>query len=191
MASMSCPFCNAVSPYLESNLAYAKFDLFPVSKGHSLIITKRHIKDYFDATDEEKSEEPIIQSSSTQEPLSPIVHSVDKEEKKELFSFESLLQSDNIPTKDKEEDKEEDKEGKKTFIESSTSSIRLSPGEEPLSTDSISTSLAQSHNVRLPPPPEEKEEEKEEKEGKERNEENESEIERPNNKSKFWLFRRR
>ena len=56
VALMSCPFCRDVSPYLESNLAYVKHDLYPVSKGHSLIITKRHIEDYFDATDQEKSE---------------------------------------------------------------------------------------------------------------------------------------
>ena len=32
---------------------FAMFDGFPVSKGHVLIIPKRHVADYFDLTDEE------------------------------------------------------------------------------------------------------------------------------------------
>jgi len=39
---------------LENELAYAIYDKFPVSKGHLLIISKRHVRGYFDATKEEK-----------------------------------------------------------------------------------------------------------------------------------------
>jgi diadenosine tetraphosphate (Ap4A) HIT family hydrolase len=37
----------------ENELAYASYDTFPVSDLHCLIIPKRHVKDYFDLTDEE------------------------------------------------------------------------------------------------------------------------------------------
>ena len=37
----------------EHNLAYASYDTYPVSKYHCLIIPKRHIKDFFELTDEE------------------------------------------------------------------------------------------------------------------------------------------
>ena len=37
----------------ENELAYASYDSYPVSKHHCLVIPKRHIKDYFDLTNEE------------------------------------------------------------------------------------------------------------------------------------------
>ena len=37
----------------ENNLAYASYDTYPVTDYHCLIIPKRHIKDYFDLTQEE------------------------------------------------------------------------------------------------------------------------------------------
>ena len=50
----SCVFCTPKSKVInETALAYAVFDTFPVSKGHSLIIPKRHISNYFDLTLEE------------------------------------------------------------------------------------------------------------------------------------------
>lgn len=36
-------------------MAYATFDIYPVNKGHVLIIPKRHCGDYFELTDEEQS----------------------------------------------------------------------------------------------------------------------------------------
>ena len=50
-----CLFCNAKkSGYTKDNqLAYASYDTYPVSKLHCLIIPKRHIRDYFDLTEEE------------------------------------------------------------------------------------------------------------------------------------------
>ena len=50
-----CLFCNVKesgSDY-ENDLAYASFDSYPVTKHHCLIIPKRHIKDYFDLSNEE------------------------------------------------------------------------------------------------------------------------------------------
>ena len=50
-----CLFCNVKESGMskENMLAYASYDSYPVSNGHCLIIPKRHIKDYFDLTDEE------------------------------------------------------------------------------------------------------------------------------------------
>ena len=38
----------------ENELAFARYDEFAVSKGHILIMTKRHVKDFFETTLEEK-----------------------------------------------------------------------------------------------------------------------------------------
>ena len=50
-----CLFCNVKESGCdyENDLAYASFDTYPVSKDHCLIIPKRHIKDYFDLSNEE------------------------------------------------------------------------------------------------------------------------------------------
>ena len=50
-----CLFCNVSEKEIifESNLALTTYDSYPVSKFHSLIIPKRHIKNYFDLTKEE------------------------------------------------------------------------------------------------------------------------------------------
>ena len=50
-----CLFCNIKESGLakENDLAYASYDSFPVSEGHCLIIPKRHVKDYFDLSNDE------------------------------------------------------------------------------------------------------------------------------------------
>ena len=50
-----CLFCNISRNdfEIENELAYASYDTYPVSKLHCLIIPKRHIRDYFDLTEEE------------------------------------------------------------------------------------------------------------------------------------------
>ncbi len=51
---MDCPFCNLKEETLfENDLAVASFDSYPVSKGHTLIIPKKHSKHYFELTKEE------------------------------------------------------------------------------------------------------------------------------------------
>lgn len=51
---LSCPFCKKIKKIIENEKAFAIYDKYPVSKGHLLIITKRHVKSYFTTTHEEK-----------------------------------------------------------------------------------------------------------------------------------------
>ena len=50
-----CLFCSITQEriVLENDLAYAVRDGFPVTEMHSIIIPKRHIKDYFDLNKDE------------------------------------------------------------------------------------------------------------------------------------------
>lgn len=56
----ACPFCSE-TPELEPGFslandhAFVRPDGFPVSKGHLLIIPKRHVRDWFDLFAEEQS----------------------------------------------------------------------------------------------------------------------------------------
>lgn len=51
----ACLFCNIDKSliFAENNLSFSIEDKFPVTKGHSLIIPKRHFPDYFDITQAE------------------------------------------------------------------------------------------------------------------------------------------
>jgi len=53
---MNCPFCLTEDPriILSNSHAVAIYDGFPVSPGHVLIIPKRHIASFFEATSEEQ-----------------------------------------------------------------------------------------------------------------------------------------
>ena len=50
-----CLFCNTINKeyIFENNLAYSTFDSYPVSEFHLLIVPKRHIKNYFELTNDE------------------------------------------------------------------------------------------------------------------------------------------
>lgn len=53
-----CPFCRLSSDsnlIVESATAFSIYDKFPVSRGHALIIPKRHVDNYFDLTFREQS----------------------------------------------------------------------------------------------------------------------------------------
>ena len=56
MTSKPCPFCTLPSERIveENQLASWIYDGFPVSKGHSLIIPKRHLGSFFDINLEER-----------------------------------------------------------------------------------------------------------------------------------------
>lgn len=50
----NCAFCELNTYKLENDLAFVIYDKYPVTKGHVLVIPKRHVADYFDTTEEEK-----------------------------------------------------------------------------------------------------------------------------------------
>jgi diadenosine tetraphosphate (Ap4A) HIT family hydrolase len=51
----NCPFCRDPEIVMENELAFADYDSYPVNPGHCLIILRRHIAEYFEATAEEKA----------------------------------------------------------------------------------------------------------------------------------------
>ncbi len=50
-----CIFCNFINHNVvdQNELVYASYDSYPVTDQHCLIIPKRHIKDYFELTNDE------------------------------------------------------------------------------------------------------------------------------------------
>ncbi|MFH0754026.1 MAG: HIT family protein [Candidatus Omnitrophota bacterium] len=50
-----CIFCKNIPRVMENELAYAAYDIHPLTKGHVLIIPKRHFEQVFDATDQESA----------------------------------------------------------------------------------------------------------------------------------------
>jgi diadenosine tetraphosphate (Ap4A) HIT family hydrolase len=57
MHSSSCPFCSpdAKNIVFKNALWYARWDAFPATHGHLLVIPFRHLSGYFDTTAEEKT----------------------------------------------------------------------------------------------------------------------------------------
>ncbi|HEU0140132.1 MAG TPA: HIT family protein, partial [Bryobacteraceae bacterium] len=56
MIDGGCPFCtpNSDRVFFESELVIGIWDAFPVSDGHALLVTRRHVASWFDATPEER-----------------------------------------------------------------------------------------------------------------------------------------
>ena len=50
---MSSPFIKVKERIFENSIGFVIYDKFAVSKGHCLIIPKRHISNYFDLTNQE------------------------------------------------------------------------------------------------------------------------------------------
>ena len=50
-----CPFCAHHKEILSNELAYARYDNYPVNDGHLLIVPFRHVSNYFELTIEEKT----------------------------------------------------------------------------------------------------------------------------------------
>lgn len=51
-----CPFCRREGHLLaESPLALAFEDAYPVSRGHALVVPRRHVESYFECTAEERT----------------------------------------------------------------------------------------------------------------------------------------
>jgi len=51
-----CPFCHDPSPIIVGRNAFVRYDRFPVSPGHVLVIPNRHVASFFDLTKAEKKE---------------------------------------------------------------------------------------------------------------------------------------
>ena len=58
MTSAPCPFCTPDGQRIfhAGKLILGIWDAFPVNPGHALLITKRQVASWFDATDEERAE---------------------------------------------------------------------------------------------------------------------------------------
>ena len=50
----SCELCDASGVLFENPLAYVRYDNNTLSRGHVLVIPKRHVADFFDLTGEEQ-----------------------------------------------------------------------------------------------------------------------------------------
>ena len=57
MGDVGCPFCNPQKDeiVLANDLCYARYDRYPVSPGHLLLIPFHHVAGLFDATDDEQA----------------------------------------------------------------------------------------------------------------------------------------
>lgn len=56
MAPVKCPFCNPAAEDIVAgnDLCYARYDRYPVNKGHLLVIPFRHTPDFFSMTPQER-----------------------------------------------------------------------------------------------------------------------------------------
>lgn len=52
-----CPFCQPDPSEIavQNQICYARYDRYPVTKGHLLIIPFRHVADFFDLTESERT----------------------------------------------------------------------------------------------------------------------------------------
>ena len=52
----ACPFCSVDNSehVLKNEVGFVRYDLFPVSPGHALVIPFRHVPSYFDISDNER-----------------------------------------------------------------------------------------------------------------------------------------
>ncbi len=57
MTGYACPFCtpDAAQAVCANDLAFAFLDGFPVTPGHTLIVPRRHVSSFFEATKEEQA----------------------------------------------------------------------------------------------------------------------------------------
>lgn len=54
MSKEPCPFCEPPKKGPCNDLAYVRYDKYPVSAGHTLIVPYRHVSDYFKLTEQEE-----------------------------------------------------------------------------------------------------------------------------------------
>jgi diadenosine tetraphosphate (Ap4A) HIT family hydrolase len=51
---VNCPFCSKQDTVASNELAYLIYDKHPVTQGHLLVITRRHVEDLFSTTGSER-----------------------------------------------------------------------------------------------------------------------------------------
>lgn len=53
-----CPFCTPDSSrvFHESDLVLGLWDSYPISRGHALLVPRRHVADWFEATEDEQQQ---------------------------------------------------------------------------------------------------------------------------------------
>jgi diadenosine tetraphosphate (Ap4A) HIT family hydrolase len=56
MATGDCELCRPENVLLEGSGAYVRYDNNSFSRGHVLVVPRRHVASYFDMTVEEKAE---------------------------------------------------------------------------------------------------------------------------------------
>jgi diadenosine tetraphosphate (Ap4A) HIT family hydrolase len=54
MTDASCELCTPADVLIENELAYVRFDSHSLSRGHVLVVPKRHVASFFDMTDAEQ-----------------------------------------------------------------------------------------------------------------------------------------
>lgn len=54
MPAATCPFCTSEGGFLANDLALARWDAHPVTPGHVLVTTRRHVADFFETSDDER-----------------------------------------------------------------------------------------------------------------------------------------
>lgn len=54
MDGSTCPFCADGVDVLANEMAFARRDAHPVTPGHTLVLTRRHVADFFETTAEER-----------------------------------------------------------------------------------------------------------------------------------------
>ena len=54
MITENCPFCSRSEDVIANEKAHVRYDKYPVSDGHMLIIPHRHVSNYFELTPEER-----------------------------------------------------------------------------------------------------------------------------------------
>jgi diadenosine tetraphosphate (Ap4A) HIT family hydrolase len=56
MTTTDCELCRPENVLIEGSLAYVRLDNNSLSRGHVLVVPRRHVASYFDMTFEEKAE---------------------------------------------------------------------------------------------------------------------------------------
>jgi diadenosine tetraphosphate (Ap4A) HIT family hydrolase len=54
MSNRDCELCTPIEVFMENSLAYVRYDNNSLSRGHVLVIPRRHVASFFDMTKDEQ-----------------------------------------------------------------------------------------------------------------------------------------